>query len=139
MTEPNAAFLDGKTPTIKLAGKEWPVPLLAPRQNRYVVPAILSVAPKIMYAVAPQEGVSPARLAATLDPAAMDQLGDICFWALKRAHKDMTRDEFDDMPINVMEMAIAMKVISEQTGLVSEKAPAPGEAEAAAPSPTGTE
>jgi hypothetical protein len=42
-TEPNQQMLDGKTPTISLAGKDWPIPLLAPRQNRIVVPAVSKI------------------------------------------------------------------------------------------------
>lgn len=128
MTEPNKAFLDGKTPTITLADIVWPVPKLAPRQNRIVVPAILQVAPKVLYALATPESdptLMPIRLSAALDTSSMDALGDVCYWALKRAHPDMTRDEFDDMPISVLEMALALKVVSQQTGLIKEAAPSP--------------
>ncbi len=80
-TEPNALLLDGTTPTIKLAGRDWPVPLLAPRQNRIVVPAI-------------------GRWARAGDPAFSTEQYDeaiaIVHAALTRAHPTLTREEFED-------------------------------------------
>src|SRR5438270_7687216 len=84
--------------TIIIAGTEWPVPLLAPRQNRIVVPALMAL------------GGEPH--------AQYDRLLDIVFAALTRAHASLARDEFENWPIATHELLAALPVIAKQTGLL---------------------
>jgi len=110
------------TPTIVLAGREWAVPRLAPRQNRIVVPALLELIPKIV--AARQEAVrtgdagSIAQLARYLDTASYDRLATIVFTALTRAAPDLGRAEFDDMPIDTLELVASVRIIAGQAGLL---------------------
>lgn len=85
-------------PGILIAGREWPVPLLAPRQNRIVVPALLSI------------GKDATR--------EYELLLDIVFAALTRAHPDLNRDDFEDWPLPLCELREAVPVIARQTGLL---------------------
>ena len=108
-------------PFITIAGKAWPIPQLSPRQNRIVVPALLAVLPRIIQAReetrGPNDGDGLAQLAHYLDTAAYDQLTDIVFHALTRAHPDLKREAFDDMPVDTAELFAAMGVIAHQSGL----------------------
>jgi hypothetical protein len=110
------------TPTINLAGKEWPVPRLAPRQNRIVVPALLELIPMILRArdeaAEAGETGSFAQVARYLDTAAYDRLTETVFVALTRAHPDLARTAFDDMPIDTFELIGAVRVIALQAGLI---------------------
>jgi hypothetical protein len=81
---------------IMIAGREWRVPLFAPRQNRIVVPALLRL------------GTDAA--------AHYELLLEIAFAALTRAHPDISRDDFDEWPIATHELIGALPVIAQQTG-----------------------
>lgn len=126
MTEPDALLLaDPSIPTIVLAGKSWPVPHLAPRQNRIVGPLLIE---RI-------RGISK------LTTEAVDDLTTIAFWALQRGHRALTREEFDEMPVGIDELLAALGVIGKQTGLFRDAKP--GENGTPLPladttSPTGT-
>jgi hypothetical protein len=85
-------------PTITIAGRAWPVPLLAPRQNRVVLPGLMRL------------GKEPAEQYETLL--------DIVFAALTRAHPSITREEFEDWPIATWELVESIPVIAKQTGLL---------------------
>lgn len=110
------------TPAITLAGREWPVPLLAPRQNRIVVPALLELIPKILRArdeaAARGETGSLAQVSRYLDTAAYDRLTEVAFTALTRAHPALARTEFDDLPIDTFELIAAVRTIALQAGLI---------------------
>ncbi|MGH6877640.1 MAG: hypothetical protein ACREHV_09725 [Rhizomicrobium sp.] len=119
--------LTSETPAIRLAERDWPIPRLAPRQNRIVVPALLELIPKILRArddaaEAGQTG-SFAQLARYLDTAAYDRLAEIAFTALTRAHPDVARAEFDDMPIDTLELIAAVRIIALQAGLIRRAGP----------------
>jgi hypothetical protein len=109
-------------PTITLAGREWPVPVLAPRQNRIVVPALLELIPKILRArdesANAGETTSFAQLSRYLDTPAYDRLTDVVFAALTRAHPGHSRAEFDELPIDTLELIASVRVIALQAGLV---------------------
>jgi hypothetical protein len=111
-----------QTPTIVLAGRAWPIPRLAPRQNRIVVPALLELIPKILRArdeaAAASELGSFAQVARYLDTAAYDQLTELAFTALTRGHPDLARAEFDDMAMDTFELIAAVRVIALQAGLI---------------------
>jgi hypothetical protein len=85
-------------PVIVIAGREWTIPLLAPRQNRVVVPALM-------------------RLGMRRDEQ-YDLLLDIVFAALTRAHPDIAREDFDDWPIATHELLNALPIVARQTGLL---------------------
>ena len=86
------------TPAIILAGRAWPVPKLAPRQNRIVVPALLRFG--------------------TGAEAHYDLLLDIAFAALTRGHPEIVRNEFENWPIATHELLDALPVVAKQTGLM---------------------
>jgi hypothetical protein len=90
-----------RDPVILLAGREWPVPLFAPRQNRIVLPGLLAL------------GDAPADQYRTLC--------DIVFAALTRAHPQLRRWEFEDWPVATYEMLDALPVIARQTGFLERK------------------
>jgi hypothetical protein len=158
MTEPNGICDDGVNPTILLAGKKWPIPLLGPRQNRMVVPAVSRITKRMrelaetkLAALTEQQrqaivaGAGPdaarlgadaalrgfvwkntdfgAELVALSDTEFFDLLSDAVFWALKRAHPQMARDEFDDMPIATLDMIDAVGTIAQQTGMMRKTDP----------------
>ncbi|HLY07611.1 MAG TPA: hypothetical protein VKR31_17830 [Rhizomicrobium sp.] len=92
-------------PTITIAGRTWRVPLLAPRQNRIVVPALLRLAAN------PKER--------------FERLLDIVFAALTRARPGIVRAEFEDWPIASHELFDALPVIAERTGFRWRRNPVP--------------
>jgi hypothetical protein len=85
-------------PVIIIAGRGWPVPLLAPRQNRVVVPALMRL------------GEQPAQH--------YEDLLEAVFAALTRAQPMLDRAEFEDWPIATWELVEAIPVIAIQTGLL---------------------
>jgi hypothetical protein len=111
-------------PAIVLAGREWAVPRLAPKQNRIVVPALLELIPRILRARAQADAAGEAdqssQLARYLDTAFYDRLGDVVFTALTRAEPGLTRAAFDDMPVDTLEMLVAVRVIALQAGLLTQ-------------------
>jgi hypothetical protein len=110
MIEPNAKFLaDDSVLRIKLAGKEWPVPALAIQQNAKVFPLIVRRL-SVMDAV----GKGAIEMDALTDEVIAD-FDSVVFWGLRRDHESLTRAEFDDMPITVLELppaAIAVGIAS---------------------------
>lgn len=120
-TEPNGLLLNGITPVVHLAGKDWPIPDLAPRQNRIVVPAFFRVLPKLG-GLAQGGNITAERIAAlaSIDEKMFDDLANIVYFALTRAHPTLEREEFDDMPIGMLDMAMCLfPVIAHASGLVS--------------------
>jgi hypothetical protein len=87
-----------QVPLIAIAGRNWPVPMLAPRQNRVVVPGIMRLEEQ------------PARQ--------YKDLLDIVFAALTRAHPTLDRTEFEDWPIATWQLVESVPVIAAQTGLL---------------------
>jgi len=110
-----------EAPTISLAGREWSLPKLAPRQNRIVVPALLTLVPKILRArdEARAAGTSSfAALARYLDTESYDTLATLVFAALTRASPALTRESFDDMAIDTFELLAAVVPIARAAGLL---------------------
>lgn len=110
------------TPMITLAGRQWALPKLAPRQNRIVVPALLQLVPKILKArdegdKAGEKG-SFAALAGYLDTGSYDTLAGLVFAALTRANPSLTREDFDDMAIDTFELVAAVVPIARAAGLL---------------------
>lgn len=118
MTEPNQQLLDGRTPTITIAGKAWPVPMLAVKQNRIVVPQILKLAPKLMSATDKNGEMSVPKLAEIVTPEFFDELTEIVFLALNRGTPELTKEEFADMEFGMMDMLSSFLTVAQQTGLI---------------------
>lgn len=93
-------------PTITLAGKEWPVPLLVPRQQRVIIPAILRLG-----------SVNPTKIT----EQQYDDLVEIAFRAISRAHPQFTKEQLLDMPVTLIELISALPVIAQQTGMLAFK------------------
>lgn len=110
------------TPTITLAGREWALPRLAPRQNRIVVPALLELVPKMLHArdeadAAGEKGGFPT-LARYLDTDSYEALARLVFAALTRAQPELTREAFDDMAIDTFELLAAVVPVARAAGLL---------------------
>jgi len=107
---PNDEYLDGETPTVTWNGAEWPVPLLAPKQNRHVLPAVM------------RSKVTIADMkTAKLSEEQFDDLLGIVYWGLKRAHPTLTREQFDDVPFSMNDVMKASEVVARQTGAMAEQ------------------
>jgi hypothetical protein len=122
-------FMNDDVSTITLAGREWALPRLAPRQNRIVVPALLQLVPKILRArdagdAAGEKG-SFATLARYLDTESYDTLAGLVFAALTRANPSLTREIFDDMAVDTFELVAAVVPIARAAGLLRKEAPPP--------------
>jgi hypothetical protein len=226
-TEPNAKALDGSSLTINLAGQVWPIPLLAPRQNRVVVPAVSKVTKRMRElaeakitrmkearqtletktkeldylqaklavegaplidanavktqiaevtqaieharpdaeqlaillanitaedkAILREDGALrkkvwavtdfPTEMITDADADFIDTVAAAVYGALTRAHPALTRAEFDDMPIGLIEMIDAIGVVAQQTGMMRKVEPESGPLAGASrspSSPTGT-
>ncbi|HEY2446250.1 MAG TPA: hypothetical protein VGI20_10985 [Rhizomicrobium sp.] len=112
--------------SIVLAGRDWPVPRLAPKQNRIVVPALLELIPKILGARAESDAAgddgAPSQIPLYLDTAFYDRLTDMVFAALTRGTPELSRDEFDTLPIDTLELLLSVRVIARQAGLLKKPA-----------------
>jgi len=140
------------SPAIKLGGADFRIPRLAFKQNRVVVGNLK----KIMPLIATVQGMAgAAKVAITaggeidqswflnfpIDAETMDILAEVTYAAVTRAHPEMSRAQFDDLPIGVDELLMALPVIITQSFAFAKK-PA-GEGKPAAPAgeapvPTGT-
>jgi hypothetical protein len=94
-------------PVITLGGKDFPVPLLAPRQQRVVLPAIMRLRTMNASAITQEQ---------------YDDLCEISLAAAQRGTASMKRDDFLDMPIQINELLTALPIIARQTGLLKESA-----------------
>ncbi len=99
-------------PVIKLAGREWFVPVLAMRQARIVVPGLMRLMPTLQ---AMQSGDVGAM--ARLSQDNFDAILDVVYAALTRAYPKLARDEFLDLPATTVELVAALSVVTRQTGL----------------------
>ncbi|HEX3429547.1 MAG TPA: hypothetical protein VHT03_01565 [Rhizomicrobium sp.] len=109
--------------TVVLAGREWPIPKLGPRQNRIVVPALLELIPKILLAIEVANESTEKRSICTvvsccLDSKSYDTITKLVFTALTRAHPELTRESFDDMAIDTYELVNAIPPIARASGLL---------------------
>lgn len=148
MTEPNKELLSDDTiPTISINGKVWPVPKLAIEQLAHVLPLVLGTLPKIAaklrgIAESPGDGVGDGvHLAAR--PEYWDYVkgsATVVYWGLQRGHKTLTREEFDDWAVDLLDLTEATNVVARQTS--STRKAKQGETvptgEALPSSPTGT-
>lgn len=134
-TVPNLDLLQDPTVlTVMLDGVKWPIPKLAPKQNEIVVPLVLQLVPRLTNSVriVHQEGDAKAKtqmdlgmLSKALTEQGMKDLYTVLYWSLQRGHRDLKREEFDDMPIGTLDAIEAVMVIAKQTGVI--RAAKPGE------------
>jgi len=96
---------------VTLAGREWFVPMLAMRQARIVVPALMRLMPVLQNL---QD--SATKGVAQLSQADYDAILDVVHAALTRAYPRLTRDEFLDLPASTPELIAALAVVTRQTG-----------------------
>lgn len=127
-TTPDSKLLQDKSiPTIKVGGLEWPVPFLAPRQNRVIVPGLMKLGENLDVRQMNQEQY--------------DTVVSFVYIAMTRAHPALTKEEFDDMAFPLEDMMQALQTIGLQTGMlkksVGSEQPETGEAKAGE-SQTGT-
>lgn len=144
-TEP-APFNPETTPFVTLAGKQWPIPMLVPRQlrncRRQIIDLTDAIAPDVPLA---QEG-DAAGLAAVAESTGdkvmamtnsqWERLQEAVYWGLTRAHPTMTMEEFLDMPSTDGDMFKAFLVVRTQSGIYTpvkegDAKPAAGEEPAA--------
>jgi len=154
LPEPNEHAKSTGAPCVRLAGQEWPIPLLAPRQNRIVVPAVAKITQR-MKAIAEQRYSSledderqsliaaigsetdlrnrlwkitdfAVEIIQRLEPEFFDTVADALYWALTRAHPQLTRQVFDELPIGMIEMIDAIGTVAQQTGMMRKVEPSAG-------------
>jgi len=119
-------------PKITLGGKEYPIPLLVPRQQRVVIPRLLQLFKDVS---------AGGQISMTnLDTAKFNDIYEIVHTAITRAQPEMKFEEFLDLDAAPSELIASLNTIARQTGLIKQAAPGvsvPGEA-AAASLPIGT-
>jgi hypothetical protein len=117
-THPNKALLDriNQPPCITAAGEEWPIPKLAPKQNQTVVPIILALWPKMLAIREAKDKM--AKLFELMEGDNLKLMYDCVFLAIQRGHPDLTREEFDEMEVGVLEAFESLYPIAQQTGLI---------------------
>jgi hypothetical protein len=98
---------------VRLGGCDW---LIAPLSLRQIL-AIADYVPKL--SAIGMDNLSGERLA---------PLAEVLWHGLRRAHPQLTREEFFDLPITIAELVAALPVVIEQAGGKRVDA-APGESE----------
>jgi hypothetical protein len=112
-------------PTVRLAGKDWPIPVLGIKQNRVVIPAFLKFMPafvKIASAVASKDKDPMWFLSLSITTEDMDNICDAIYGSLLKATPGLARNEFDNLAISMEELFEAIPVIAMQTGILKPKA-----------------
>lgn len=98
---------------VRLGGRDWVLADLAPKQYRKVIPALVAL--------------EALRSVGDLDEAKIDRLVEAYYLALTRAYPDLTREEWEEVPVSVVEMIDALPILAQKAGLVPRKDGAPGE------------
>lgn len=151
MTEP-APYDPKVTPAVRIGGKLWPIPELAPRQLRMVRRSIIDLTNIIQPPRAEQlDGEDVAAIAASmvatgdrvlkLENADYGKMLDVVYYGLTRAHPSLTPEEFETWAIADAEVFRAFLVVRTQSNIYvqvepGQKAKPPGEV--VAESRTGT-
>lgn len=128
MIEP-AEFDPADTPSVTLAGKQWPMPELVIRQNRKVRRPLIEMNDRIR--LANKDGA----VFAELPEEDWDRLIVVpIYYGLTRAHPTLKLEEFLDWPATDEELVNAWFVLRDQSGVfLKPKDGAPGEALATEP------
>ena len=98
-------------PVVTLAGREWFVPVLAMRQARVVVPALMRLMPVLQE----MQSGQPAAMA-RLSEENYDAIIAVVHAALTRAYPELSRAMFLDLPASTPELVAALGVVTRQTG-----------------------
>jgi hypothetical protein len=112
-----------QTPSIRLGGRDWLIPMLSARQNKIIDPLILSLLP--LFA---EWQTDKASALGQLDQPHYESLQEIALQAIKQASPDITRDTFLELPITLPELVAAFSIIAQQTGIFSRGESGSGEA-----------
>jgi len=98
-------------PVVTLAGREWFVPVLAMRQARVVVPALMRLMPVLQE----MQSGQPSAMA-RLSEENYDAIIAVVHAALTRAYPELSRERFLDLPASTPELVAALGVVTRQTG-----------------------
>src|SRR6266581_519545 len=101
---------------VALGGQEFFVPMLALRQARLVVPALLKLMPRLN-AIQARLAAGDPMGAALLDHDDVEMMIDVVHCGLTRAYPDFLRDDLLDLEAGFTELVAALAVIAKQTGL----------------------
>jgi hypothetical protein len=132
MIEP-ASYDPNKTPTIRWAGKDWPVPPLVADQLDMIWDDTIALT-KILFA---QDEAAAAAPAATEDEKLRrgleivvrrydltreqyKALRTVVYYGLTRAHPALSEAEFRDQPATSLEMLMAFFTVRRQSGIFGE-------------------
>jgi hypothetical protein len=107
--------------------------MLAARQNRIIDPLILS-----LLTLFGEWQTDRAAALLKIGAPQYEALQEIAFQAILRAHPELTREQFLDLPVTLPELLTAFSTIAQQTGVFRRAAPGEAEAGSAPPHPTGT-
>jgi hypothetical protein len=101
---------------VALGGREFFVPSLSLRQARVVVPGLLKLLPRLS-AIQARIGAGDPLGAALLESEDVERMIDVVHAGLSRAYPEFTRDDLLDLEAGFADLAGALAVISQQTGL----------------------
>lgn len=111
-------------PKVTLGGKEWPIPKLAPRQQRLIVPALLAIMPTLGMIIAAVESKDPMAIAQMqVNDDVYDKIVDVVYAALTRADPELKKEDFLDIAIDARDMFAALPVVMAQTGMMERAKP----------------
>ena len=99
--EPDTNFDFSSARPVRLAGRDFYVAPLSLRQ----ILAIADYVPKL-------SGIGLENLSGER----LSPLAEVLWHGLRRAHPELTRDEFFDLPITIAELVAALPVVIEQAG-----------------------
>lgn len=115
-------------PTFTLAGKAFHIPRLAIKQNRVVVSGLQKLLPVISKledvarsVAAGGSGAETFLSSFPLNGDTFDTLADIVYAAITRGDPTFGRDQFDDLPIGVDELLMALPVVMAQSFAFTKK------------------
>ena len=92
-------------PKMRLGGVDYALPTLTVRQLKTVVPKLAQVT---------KQELSPF----SMSEATVNDLFAVIFLSLSRAYPDLTQDQFDNLPISMIEAIQAVFVVMKQTGMI---------------------
>jgi hypothetical protein len=124
MTEP--AEPGACVPTVTLGGRQWPIPELSIRQLRACRRQIIDLTEALSPVVEKGEN-GDARVVTTTGERVMhllaeqfDQMCDVVYHGLTRAHPNLSPQEFDALQATDSEIFLAFLVVRRQSGIFVE-------------------
>lgn len=120
------------SPSIRLGGERFFIPKLALKQNRIVVDRLRAVLPAMSRVMAAAEAVKAGGpldgliAAFPMDGDTIDKVADAVYAAITRANPDFTRAQFDDLPMGIDELLLAVPTIMSQSFAFMQREAAPG-------------